>query len=102
MAKLRVDLGELKRKAPNIGETRELARISGMPVGAFQQINLDSMPLDAVIAMVMVIQKRSNPRFTLAELDGMEWSDLEIVDTYEPDPTPAPPIKKLRSGAAKS
>ena len=102
MAKLRVDLGELKRKGPNIGETRELARISGMPVGAFTHIDLDTLPLDAVIAMVVVIQRRANPNFKVSDLDSMEWEDLEIVDTYEPDPTPAPPIKKLRSGAAKS
>ena len=103
MAKLTIDVGELKRKAPNIGETRELARLSGMPIGAFQTMDLNSMSLDMMVATILVIQKRVNPAFTLAELDALDWSDIEWVDTTEePDPTPAPPIKKLRSGATTS
>ena len=113
MAKYRVDLQDLQRRGLTMGETRDLSRIGGMTVGELQMIDsgdYSNLPLSAMIAIVYIIIRRSDPRITEADINGMSWEDFEFVQptmtgddgTADP-PAPLPPLKATgRKSSARS
>lgn len=93
-----VDITELQRRPMSIGETREFGRIARLELAPGGQIQIDYANFDAMVAAIYILLKRQNPRITLAELDRLDWSQLNVTfpDSQEDEavvdevPTPAP------------
>jgi hypothetical protein len=106
MARYVVDLGELQRQPPTMGETRTLARLGQLSVAeanALQRGDYSQMPLQAMIAIVYILLRRRDPTLSEYDIDGLSWDDVEFV---APDAEAAlvdpPTLAPLRTGATRS
>ena len=92
-----------------MGETRDLSRIGHMTMGELQMMergDYSGLPLSAMIAIVYILIRRSDPRITEADLNDLEWDDIDFV---QPEMTghdgamdPPQPLQPLKGGARKS
>lgn len=108
MAKYKLNLMELQN-GMTVGETRDMSRIGNLTIGEMQMVErgeIANLPANAMIGIVYVLVRRQNPRFTEADLNGMDWDDF---DFETPDMTghdgaadPPQPLQPLKSGGRKS
>lgn len=106
MARYRVDLSEVQKRPFSIGETRELSRIGGLTVGELQAVergDLGSLPVTAMVGIVYVLIRRTRAAFTEADLNGLDWDDIEFVQPIGDDGTadPLEPLPVSKRGGRK-
>jgi hypothetical protein len=84
MEKVQIDIGEL-----TLGEMEAWEELTGEPFGVFLaacESGLERLPTRYVSALVVVLQRRENPDYSLEDARRLRASDVEPV---EADPTPA-------------
>ena len=91
-----------------MGELRTLGRVSGMTMEeamALDKGDLSRLPMTTMIAITFILIRRQNPQFTEADMDGLDWSDIEFVQPQIGDDgtaDPPVPLQPLNSGGRKS
>lgn len=83
-----IDLDDLTENL-TMGEVELIENVTGVPIG--RVLRHDGMSGTAVMAIALVLRRRSDPTFTLDQARALPFAEVEFAspDRAEPDPTPA-------------
>ena len=108
MARYRINVTDIQSKS-TMAEQLDLARISGMSIDEARAIELGqfgSLPMTAMIAIVYILIRRIDPRFTEADMSQLDWEDIDFIQPsqngHDGAADPPQPLQPLKSGGRKS